>query len=194
LPCFCRRRLRLVTARSSHDFACCRRAISMARRKQLSASVRVSVREQASTTPFFALAFERPSRREGLLGQVARRVGARVRWRSWLRDRRKRFPALAAELNPGRVIETAARTLQLQQCPALTAELYTARVVETAGWAAHRRSRGGRQHPRATGIQATGTPTASPSIVVDEFRRADGRSRRTVASETSATFVFLCSP
>jgi hypothetical protein len=43
--------------------------------------------------------------------------------------------------------------------------------------------------PRATGIQATGARTASPSIVVEEV--PNGRSRRTVASETPPTFVFL---
>src|SRR5687767_7414100 len=38
LPCCCHSLLKLVTARSSHDFACCLRAISMAFRKHASAS------------------------------------------------------------------------------------------------------------------------------------------------------------
>src|SRR5262245_43063056 len=72
-----------------------------------------------------------------MLGSV--RAGFRL---SRLRDVREPLPSFAAKLDPGRVLEAAARALELQRCAALAAKLYAARVYEAAGWATHGRSRG----------------------------------------------------
>src|SRR5262245_10462508 len=79
------------------------------------------------------LTLERASRREDLLGEMLRGIGARIRRRSWLRGRSERLPALTAELDRRSVFEAAARALELQRRSALATKFYAARVFEAAG-------------------------------------------------------------
>src|SRR3954454_3526204 len=57
LPCCCHKRARLIVMRSSHDFACCFFAISIAVRKQASASVWGAGGRDRGSIPIFALCF-----------------------------------------------------------------------------------------------------------------------------------------
>src|SRR5262249_35131426 len=70
---------------------------------------------------------------------MLRRVGTRVRRRSWFRGWSQRLPALTTEFDRRGVLEAAARAPGLQGCAALAAELDSVRIFEATCCATHRK-------------------------------------------------------
>src|SRR5262249_23473128 len=78
------------------------------------------------------LAFESGARCQDLFGEMFRRVGAGIRWRSWLRSLRERLPAITAESLSWPVLRAARAARERQLRAALGTEFPALAIVATA--------------------------------------------------------------